>query len=428
MSVHFECSFRYADKDSVLKTMAEIADKRNIERFRGSESAYYFSLCEGAYLELHLPEETPGQGSFYCQGTPAGPGAHAAAAHMVDLFAEQAGVEISDKDETGYFKHRDFERLRSEHYYPWLEGVLKHVIAHVREHGESDIAIGWAPNNYRPPLRPGCLLSHMGWWKLEELAAWLERDGIEPFAREFFIWNNREQDALMFRNTALSYLWKDCFFKPSDRSQQDREVNGAVLALLEAALRMDPAVPFPKKEYLELCALDGREPAAELEQAAVQDSVTARAGEIGFRRGPVTYFFGNQGLTVPGGYISGTGQKGNSIMFYDAEPENWHGLTIWPTPVDGLAQNFDQDFFAECREKTETFENGQLRACIGYLGRQGEGEDAYYTVLAEVISPMQVNFLSLSFRDEAEKDWAYAIIRGISVKELEVRPDVTSGD
>lgn len=426
MAVNFEGTFKYggkgdqSDKDEILRVLADIAEKHGFDRFKASEELYYFGLCEGAYLEARFPGV--GEAAFYFQGTPIGAGAHAAAVDFVDDFVKTSSIKVSMRDETGYYEHRDFERMRAEHYHVWLRDLVDFAARTLGEDPQADIAVGWSPDNYRPEHHPGFILTHMGRFAVSELRKRIEKEGVAPFAADFFIWNNRGRDALLFRNTALSYLWKDCFFKPSTRSEQDREVNGAIISLLEEAARMQPDLPFPKREYLELCALDGRE---FMDIGGLSDYAPFPA--IGYRRELVRYHYGNQSLGIPGHFLPGMGKDGKSAQFFDAIRENWHGLTVWPTPVDGpvngTAQKFDDEFFSQCRGKAEEFELGHGGRCrAAYLGSQKDDGEVYHTVLAEVISPLQVTFLSISFSRESEKDWAFKLLRGIEVRETPAAP------
>ena len=57
-------------------------------------------------------------------------------------------------------------------------------------------------------------------------------------------------------------------------------VNQEVIRLLEKALEMDPSIPFPKEEYLEVCRLDEHQP---VDLSGAEEMI--KEGRIGCRRG-----------------------------------------------------------------------------------------------------------------------------------------------
>ena len=63
------------------------------------------------------------------------------------------------------------------------------------------------------------------------------------FARDFFIWNEIEKDAVYYRNCALVLLNQSCFFMPSSRCETDKKVNDRIIECLEKALAMDSSLP-----------------------------------------------------------------------------------------------------------------------------------------------------------------------------------------
>lgn len=61
-----------------------------------------------------------------CCSTPAGAGFHAAAIRFLDELGQKRLSELLVDDETEYYNHRDFERMKREHFYPWLNALKRH--------------------------------------------------------------------------------------------------------------------------------------------------------------------------------------------------------------------------------------------------------------------------------------------------------------
>lgn len=74
---------------------------------------------------------------------------------------------------------------------------------------------------------------------------------------------------------------------PSERSEEDARINGYIISELETTASLDPSLPFPKKEYEELCRLHGCVPVP-------TDGIPPYETEfaIGYRRGIVNHKVG----------------------------------------------------------------------------------------------------------------------------------------
>lgn len=68
---------------------------------------------------------------------------------------------------------------------------------------------------------------------------------------------------------------------------------------LETAAQLDPALPFPRKAYQEVCALLGR---PEINLAGLPED--ERFPTVGFRKFPIRFNFANWSVVVPGSVAS----------------------------------------------------------------------------------------------------------------------------
>ena len=225
-----------------------------------------------------------------CVSTPAGAGFHRAAVELVDQLPLQ---ELTVEDETGFYRHRDFQRMKEDHFYPWLK-TLVDVCRQEDAATVSGIQLCWDLEQYAPKSIPGTAVTPVGRFRLGELVQIVEEGGITALADRFFLWDGRTQDARFYRNRAVNSLWEQCFFAPSSRSEEDAAVNASILNDLEQAFKMDPALPLPRRAYLEVCALEGRPP-------ALPDGPELE-GEFqpGYRKELITHSLGPLRLTLPG--------------------------------------------------------------------------------------------------------------------------------
>ena len=106
---------------------------------------------------------------------------------------------------------------------------------------------------------------------------------------------------------------------PSGRSEQDEVINRKILDLLERALALKADIQFPKNEYLELCALDGREP-----KALDHTPELPKNAQVGCRKELLFRTIGSLRFAVPGSYLYDGTRQGNSERYYDGWAENSH--------------------------------------------------------------------------------------------------------
>ena len=366
-----------------------------------------------------------------------GPGFHGAVIHFLELFAARGDLKLNVKDPTGYYADRNFERMTREFFYPWFKGLLSSIVTSQRiQEGEP---VCWPSDYFVPEKRPGMVMTHIRCFSLRELSGILRSGLSSAFAREFFIWNEEEKDAWYFRNCALVLLNQQCYFKPSSRSQEDRLVNQEVIRLLEKALEMDPSIPFPKEEYLEVCRLDEHQP---VDLSGAEEMI--KEGRIGCRRGLLYRTIGVMRFAVPGSFLYDMRAGGNSERYYDGEKTGWHEYYICGVRTEGQKAVIRQEPFGkETVERTEEFSRGEMQIKIAYYRpSRGEGcgvprvdrtvlvgeqvawepsspqlrkeqkrqEDWVYTIAAQIAYRDQLTIVSISFGGKKDENWARELI------------------
>ena len=292
MSIGLSFTGKIDSPKALLEAAKTLAEERDY-RLGAGEAGMKVVLCPlgGEVSVLWRPEGAP-SGPWLirgeCVSTPAGAGLHRAAVELLDSLPIHA---LAVKDETGFYRQRDFQRMKEEHFYPWLR-TLVDVCS--RERGNMQLC--WDLEQYAPKEIPDTVITPVGRFRVAELVRMVEEGGIECLAGRFFLWNGRTRDARFSRNRAINALWENCCFAPSMRSAQDAAVNDAILDDLERAARLDPALPLPRGSYEEVCALAGRKPALPQGPELKEEFLP------GYRKDPVTHAIGALRLTLPGAY------------------------------------------------------------------------------------------------------------------------------
>lgn len=181
-----------------------------------------------------------------CQTNLLGPGFHKAAIAFIDRLQQATDTRFEVEDETEYYTERDFEAMKKKHFHKWLAKLFE-IIQEQEDKGSTSLSICWDFNKYYPQSDSGIVISPLGSFRLSEVIRRIREEGIESFADDFFIWNNPERDARFHRGLALNAMWEDCYFMPSERSEEDARINGYIISELETAASLDPSLPFPKR-------------------------------------------------------------------------------------------------------------------------------------------------------------------------------------
>jgi len=375
------------------------AFKRTVEKLAAEsgyhaehdESATRVSFCKLGDLFLNYQyegkENTDDTVSVTgeCQTNLLGPGFHKAAITFIDKLQQATDTRFEVEDETEYYTERDFEAMKKNHFHKWLAKLFE-VIHEQETKGDKSLCMCWdLYNSYYPTSEDGVVISPFGSFRLAEVISRIEKEGIEPLANELFIWNNPEQDAHFHRGLALHALWEDCYFMPSERSEEDARINGYIISELETAASLDPSLPFPKKEYEELCRLHGCTPVP-------TDGIPTYETEftIGYRRGIVNHKVGRIRFSLPGSYLEDTDD--GTLVYYDAAADNWHTVRC-----TGYSTNGEPDFLDVEEEMIEEreFDGGKYRLYDMGTGQDSEDEEPYPVYSCHALCSNQYTLFTL---------------------------------
>jgi len=392
MSIGFRLTTKCKSIASFQKLLDVVAARNNASASH-TEDYSELSLCRlGSIFFNYESAEDEITIIGDCQTTLLGAGFHKAAIEIVDELVELRDFPFELEDDTDYYEHRDFGRMRSEHFYHWLNAIIELCQKRMKE-DYSMFAICWDYAKYTPREVEGTVVSPFGRLRPERLIQRIKEEGIEALANDFFVWNNEERDALFYRNTALNALWEDCYFMPSTRSDEDEQINSFIIENLEAAAGMDASLPFPKEDYLLLCRLARKEPA---DISALPDF--AHEFPIGYRKEKVTYALGNLKFDLPGNYLYFEEEE-SSRGYYDGADENWHivRLFAYSIPDDDVSyREGDKPVLV----KEGAFGNGQYK--LYDLGGEEDGGTDEYVFQCQTITERQFSLFTISCQGKEE--------------------------
>lgn len=374
-----------------FRKLLDVVAKRHQASVNHSEEASEFVICRLGVIFFGYEKTEEGiTVSGDCQTNLVGAGFHKAAIEVIDEIVDLNGFPFKIEDDTEYYKRRDFEEMRSEHFYKWLSKVM----AQCRERmgGEYKmLAVCWDYDRYIPEEVDGTVVSPFGRLNLQRFLEREQREGIGAVASELFMWNNEERDARFYRNAALSSLWEECYFMPSSRSDEDEKINAFIIENLEKAAAMDASLPFPKEDYLLVCRLAEEEP---IDTSALPDYVCDYP--IGYRKGEITHRLGNLSFRLPGNFLYFEQEK--SAGYYGTDEEVWYVVRTAAFSIREDEINYLEDEEHVLVEERD-FENGTCR--LYDLGKD-ESENDEYVYQCQVITEKQFSLFTVSCEDKED--------------------------
>lgn len=407
MSIKINFTAKLKRHEDLLKAVKKLA-KENQYVLTVWENCLTVTLCPMGDFNISWEKEESSKNhwaiSGECYSTPAGPGLHNCAVELLDqltgLFTD---LEVDDI--TDYYNDRDFDRIKREHFYPWLNSLIN--VCRQRFHSEEykNICFCWDMNQYQPEEIPGTVITPLGRFSIETLVKCAENQNISWFANQFFLWNQKEKDSLYYRNTALNLLWERCCFVSSERSSQDQQCNEQIIKAIELCNSLDASIAVPISEYEEICQLAGHTPALSPATPLMETEFP-----IGFRKGLVTYAYGNLRLTLPGNYC-----------YEWEEYDDEEGCDSWwdsasDSPVWRINHYQREDGNAEITEhiyREKDLEHLDMRCGKACWGWQKEEEDgnSFYMVTCEAVCGSSLFVITISYNREEERPGIYELLR-----------------
>lgn len=424
MSIGFEFSARTRHKETLVQEVQRLAETggRNVQE---GENGLWISFCPMGGITLNWERENGLMGQWRitgeCYSTPSGPGFHKAAIDFVEALGTLKNLNVSD--ETGYAGHRDFQRMREEHFLRWLRMLVNLCRERLSAGDYSSLCLCWDLDQYQPEDIPGTVITPMGRFEIQSMVKAVDSLGIGWLADRFFVWNRPEKDAVYYRNCALNQLWETCRFAPSGRSSQDAACNRSILDGLERAYRMDSRLPLPMEAYGLLCRLDGREP-------LIPDTVPELETQypVGFCRSNVTYGFGVLRLTLPGNYLHEWEEQENGCgcdLWWDGTSEGG----VWRVNGYRLQEgeaSLEGGFDGLKDLEDLSMENGRAR--WGWSALEDEDEP-YFQIFCKAVSGPSMFLMTVTYPREEQRDDIYGLLRKLkAVEDRKVETQTESYD
>lgn len=253
--------------------------------------------------------------TILAQTNVAGPGFHAYACDLLQELMDESDIELEANDPTGYMKDHNFENLKYDYFYKWLENIAEYV----QEHDEiENLCISWPLHYYRPQPKEQHMVTPMGYISVEDF----KHQEIEELAKRFFLWNEQGMDADFYHHCALNLIWKECYFEYSAMNEYTYKIASSIMDYLEIAHEKDATMKLPLGVYQTLAQTLQRENLLRHADGYVDD-------HIGYRRSTIQYELGNWSLPVDGFCeIYQDQERGSAqiINAYHGEEEPWHWM------------------------------------------------------------------------------------------------------
>lgn len=360
------------------------------------------SFCPQGRMTLRIEGETV-HGEWLVNMT--GAGFHACAVDFLDLVCKRSGYDAEVTDSSGYYQDRNFEKLRNENMLSWLEEILTTVLA--EKNRNMAFAVGWDAEDYYPEVVSAEVFTPLGKYSYQDLARIVGDTVVTELADRFFIWDGRKKDARFYRNAALAMLWHDCYFRPSAYSPEDRTINEAILDHLQKAAKLDNTLPFPKKEYLELCKLCAVKP---MELSGLPDY---DAGEsVGYRRETIIERVGAFDIHIAGRFLRSYDAEEETDVF--TAPKEYHFQTTARFRSFTLNQPaaFGDYYDGEDVDEALSFNTPVTRVKAAMRHTDGS-EGRVFSILAQVIHGGHMLLASFRYDDPEEREWALDLLGNV---------------
>ena len=173
-------------------------------------------------------------------------------------------------------------------------------------------------------------------------------------------------------------------------------------------------IPFPVREYLEVCALAEHEPADVEGLSPLPHDV-----EVGCRKRLIYRKLGKVKFPLPGSFIFEEKPRNGMDHYYDGEGYGDHDYYIYGVAIEARgAADFKEAWFTQgVPQETVEFETGEVRAkAVFYEPEETEGV-TLYNCSAQVLYQEQRTNIHITSRSPGEKEWALELVKKIRITE-----------
>jgi hypothetical protein len=294
---------------------AELAPYARFDHVRGAGQLYAFLHPADEPVEFWITEDR-----LYCaaQTSAAGPGYHAYVVETLDWLAQELSIAwVWDNeneelgDETGYVRHRDFDRLQFA-MADWSREVARLVIDRARAGSQNfRLSLSVELSNAIEELRftSAFALSPMGPWDktfFENVAS--ADDMVLPsVAKTFFPWWDRGFTPTTWFNIARVLLWTEFPWR-SPLETDERQIGHFAVDCIARAEEQGYPNARPDLNYAELQTL----------LSAGNAFIAPAPNGIGYKRGAMRRSFPDGWtIAVPGYFLEIVEDDGNTVITFD---------------------------------------------------------------------------------------------------------------
>jgi hypothetical protein len=369
-----------------------------------NRNADYFSDERGFRVKL-VPFEEDVYGTWEdeklclsARTNSAGPGYHAC---LIDIIDEMGIVPIEVEDETGYYQNRDFALLQNE-MAKWLKGLSDKILEMSASNDYSNLAISLSIDWY-PEDAGHFTCCPLGYFEKDFFKRVQNGENV---AFEFFVWWERPQNAVFFRNCAMYLIWCENNWLPPE-TDAERETIAATLECLKKAYTADPNMDYPAAEWAELARL--------LEHKGFETAYPDIARRAKYGSGACRGY--NNGSIFQN--VNGWRFVRSGKMHFDLE-EN--GIHVWwddnkTIRVTTISVRFEKKVLdkskhllcsvTENEKDCEQFSlrNSKIAACIQHTEIEENGEPLFQTRLFAALDDDLI-IMSLYYVNAKDRKWA----------------------
>ena len=318
-----------------------------------------------------------------------GPGYHAHLVDALEAVAEELGFDWyetdEEHDETGYFEHRDFDRLQDA-FAAFFDGMAD-LMSDLIDEGTTQVALSM-PFGFSPKVPEGQFATIRG---LRPSAF------FEPATRgspdQFFSWWGKELNGPTALAMAEAHLWV-LFPWRSPLSEGERNVGETSVDLLLCVMPLPESWKATASDLLDLLEAEtDREPASD---------------GIGYARGIVTRLLaGGWSIDIPGWFRDDVDEQGADFCSAHATVRVTTFLTELG-PLESL-QEFGQGQQGDIRFESERVSGA------GVVSDRPEADWPEGRMLqGSVVGPDGTVVVNIVYRSAVLDDWAESVFRSVA--------------
>jgi len=348
--------------------------------------------------------------------SPVGPGYHTYVCSLIERLGgelgiawQPVGVPDGSRDDAGAFEAGERpggRRAAAERaHLAWLGRTLGSV-QQARRSGARGIHVG-TPVGVRYAFE-GALATVLG----PRDDGWLERALADPrTAIDVLPWWADATDGRYLLNRALCLMWTEVRWRPPGLDGE-RELLDEIAHLLWHAYPLDPALPFPWREWQEILVLRGVDDPASRMVAERAAGPGQDRPPFGYRREPVTIVHAGWALPIPGSFGERRsdeewwgGEGGRAVTLAGVETGTARGPMTADEFLDQVSGDLGMHALAHAagpvKSRARLTTDGSSGVDVGVL-------DGYAAIAGRGAA------IRVEFADPADYQWALDTWRGLS--------------